>query len=55
MVLAGGRLWTPEQVSDICRRTLSMMERHPGTRAQDEAERCPPRRVARMRWWEPGR
>lgn len=38
---ARGRLWLPEEVTEICRRRLEAMETHPGLawlRAEDEAE-----------------
>jgi hypothetical protein len=51
-------LHPPGDIVKIARAKMDAMENHPGLawlRAQDEAERCPPRGVARIRWWEAGR
>lgn len=45
-------LWTPEQLVENSRRTLEAMERSTRAKREDEAERCPPRRRARLEWWK---
>lgn len=45
-------LWTPEQLVENSRRTLEAMDRSPRAKQEDDAERCPPRRRARMEWWK---
>jgi hypothetical protein len=45
-------LWTPAMMQENARRTLAAMERSSRAKKEDDAERGPPRRRARMEWWK---